>query len=131
MTTHHELQLESTYIRLRPNARVETLAVDNGFWPKLMRGELGDFHHEYLVTMHSYEGNWNQWEMHPHGDEIVCLISGSVNFILERPSNKIVSLSNPGSYVVVPIGTWHTADVLQPSSIIFMTAGEGTQHRKR
>jgi len=59
--------LGSTYLRLRPDCPVEQLAVDGHFWPRLMGGQLGDFHNEYLVTSFRYDGDWPNWEMHPAG----------------------------------------------------------------
>jgi hypothetical protein len=37
----------------------------------------------------------------------------------------------PGDYVLVPRGIWHTVRVHTPSSVLFITPGEGTQHRSR
>lgn len=131
MSDPQSLNLSSTYLRLRNDASVEPLPVDDTFWPSIMEGKLGTFHHEYLVTFYTFDADWTSWEMHPNGDEIVCLISGSVEFILEIDGdNKIVALNETASYVIVPKGTWHTAKVKSPSRMLFITAGEGTQHRE-
>ena len=50
---------------------------------------------------------------------------------LMDPAEKTVELREPGAFVVVPRGTWHTATVHAPSAGLFITAGEGTQHRPR
>ena len=123
--------LQSTYLRLRPDSRIEKLAADATFWPRLMSGQLGDFHHEYLVTSYEYSSDWPSWEMHPHGDEIVCLLTGRIEFILEATDgqHRSVDLSRPGSFAFVPKGTWHTAKTAVPTTLLFITAGEGTQHR--
>jgi mannose-6-phosphate isomerase-like protein (cupin superfamily) len=91
------------------------------------------FHHEYLVTCHHHASDWPNWEMHPNGDEIVALLSGAVMMTLEEAdgSHREVMLSQPGSFVLVPRGTWHTAQVKEPGMMLFVTAGEGTQHRPR
>jgi mannose-6-phosphate isomerase-like protein (cupin superfamily) len=122
--------LASTYLRLRPDSSIEKLPVD-GFWPQLMKGELGDFHHEYLVTTGEYDADWQGWEMHPHGDEIVCLLSGRATLILEATdgSRSELELAQPGSFALVPRGSWHTAKIASASRFFFITAGEGTQHR--
>lgn len=123
--------LASTFLRLRPDASIEPLPVDETFWPRLMAGELGDFHNEYLVTSYTFEADWPNWEMHPNGDEIVCLIEGAVTFVLERAGERrTIELAKSGSYVVVPSGTWHTAKVRTSARMLFITAGEGTQHRE-
>lgn len=124
------LNLSSTYLRLRPDASAEKLPVDDTFWPRIMSGELGDFHNEFLITMHCYDTDWPNWEMHPNGDEIVCLISGEVRFLLETDDGiETVDLKNSGDYVVVPKGTWHTSNTSTRSTLLFLTPGEGTQHR--
>ncbi len=122
--------LETTYLRLRNDASIEPLPVNAEFWPRLMTGALGTFHHEYLVTMFEYAADWPNWEMHPNGDEIVCLLEGRVTFVLERSGREErIELAAAGAYVLVPRGTWHTAKTSTPSRMLFITAGEGTQHR--
>lgn len=124
------MNLSSTYLRLRSDASAETLPVDAQFWPKLMSGALGDFHHEFLVTAGQHASTWQNWERHPNGDEIVCLLSGRVDFVLEKPDGEaLMSLAQAGDFVFVPKGTWHTARVLEPAHLLFITAGEGTEHR--
>ncbi len=128
------LHLATTYLRLKPDGMAEKLPVDASFWPNLMAGKLGDFHHEYLVTMYTYDQNWSSWEQHPNGDEMVFLISGAADFILEMPDGEgeqIIEVRQPGDYAFVPKGTWHTANPLQPTTMLFITAGEGTQNRAR
>ncbi len=122
--------LNSTFLRLRPDCSVEKLPFDDTFWPRLMSGKLGSFHHEYLVTTATYGSNWPSWEQHPNGDEIVCLLSGAVTFILELPDgNQKVQLSRVGDFAFVPQGVWHTAEVSVQSTLLFITAGEGTRGR--
>ena len=127
VAAHH---LAATFARLRPDASIETLRVDDTFWPRLASGQLGDFHHEYLVSLHECDADWSNWERHPEGDEIVCLIDGDVTFVLDAEDGaQTVRLSDSGAYLVVPRGTWHTARVAAPSRLLFVTAGEGTEHR--
>lgn len=122
--------IQSTYLRLRPDSSVEKLAVDETFWPRLMQGQLGDFHHEYLVTCYTYSQDWPSWECHPNGDEIVLLISGRATFVLEAPGgNSELSLAQPGDFAFVPRNTWHTAHTDTTTTMLFITAGEGTMTR--
>jgi len=67
--------------------------------------------------------------MHPNADEFVYLLSGSVELLLEQALGvKSVALQGRGA-VVVPRGIWHTAKVLAPSRMLFVTMGAGTEHR--
>src|SRR4051812_46302003 len=75
--------LISTYLRLRSDASIEPLTVDEGFWQRISSGGLGSFHNEYLVSAFTFDADWPSWEMHPNGDEIVCLVSGAATFVLQ------------------------------------------------
>jgi mannose-6-phosphate isomerase-like protein (cupin superfamily) len=130
MTSQPPHNLQSSHLRLRPDASIEELAVDETFCPRLMRGELGDFRNEYLVTTFSCQRDWPSWERHPNGDELVCLLSGEATMILETPGgNTEVTLAKAGDYAFVPRGVWHTAHMQVPTLMLFITAGEGTEHR--
>lgn len=119
--------LKDTYLRLKPDASIEKLTVDESFWKRISTGELGDFRNEYLVTVSTSDADWPFWERHPNGDEIVCLISGRITFVLEGAGET--ELSAPGDFAFVPKGTWHTAHVAETATMLFITAGEGTEHR--
>jgi len=122
--------LNATYLRLRSDVTIEALNGDATFWPRLMSGQLGDFHNEFLVITTDYVEDWAFWEMHPAGDELVCLLAGAVVMILEQDGKPVAtSLEAPGEFVLVPKGTWHTAKVSASCRMLFITAGEGTQHR--
>jgi mannose-6-phosphate isomerase-like protein (cupin superfamily) len=130
MATPGPFNLATTYLRLRADNTAEPLPVDDKFWPQLMSGALGDFHRESLVTMNSFDATWTSWEMHPNGDELVCLISGRVSMVLDIDGREtIAELEAPGDYVLVPRGTWHTARTRDKCAMFFVTPGEGTQHR--
>lgn len=124
------LNLSSTHLRLRSDLTTEALTVDDSFWPRLGSGQLGDFRNECLVASFSFDADWSSWEMHPAGDEIVCLLSGRATFVLERAQGQdTVELRAPGDFLVVPKGIWHTARTDEPCTMLFITPGENTQHR--
>lgn len=119
-----------TYVHLGDDGSAVPLPVTESFWADLAAGKLGDLGSGRLVTFHAFDADWSSWEVHPNGDELVCLISGAVDFVLERAEGEAtVELRGPGAFVLVPRGTWHTARVREPSSALFVTAGRGTQHR--
>ncbi len=121
------MNLRDTYLRLRPDASIDKIKVDGTFWKRIAAGEFGNFHNEYLVTVGESEVDWPFWERHPNGDEIVCLISGKVKFILDGIGEE--ELLDPGDFAFVPQGVWHTARLTAPATLLFITAGEGTEHR--
>ncbi len=123
------LNFSSTYVVLEANGDATPIAVSDRFFADL-ETQFGDFKGNRLISHFTFDRDWNTWEMHPAGDEFVCLLSGQVDLILEqdRVENKIC-LNTPGAYILVPRGVWHTARVHTPSSMLFITPGEGTQNR--
>ncbi|UVI40720.1 cupin domain-containing protein [Qipengyuania spongiae] len=85
-----------------------------------------------LVSQHSFTESWDSWEMHPAGSEVVICTEGEMRLIQEFPDRHCeeVALAT-GEYAINPPGVWHTADIEGPATAIFITAGEGTEHRPR
>ena len=123
--------LAENYLRLKPDASVDVLSVDETFRPGLMRGQLGNFNYEFLVSRFDFTVDWPTWEVHPNGDENFFLLSGAAQLHLENPDGEASSLmiNQPGDYVFLLRGNWHTAKISQPTSMLFITAGEGTENR--
>ena len=85
-----------------------------------------------LVSMHSFTEPWDMWEMHPHGAEVVVCTAGSITLIQEKSDGSAKKIKlGPGQYAVNEPGTWHTADVDDEATALFITAGAGTEHRPR
>lgn len=122
----------STYVHLGHDDRATPIEVTESFWPDLMAGKLDSLGEGRLVTFYEFSESWDSWEAHPAGEELVCLISGRMALILEQDGQEVrVELAEPGAFTLVPRGAWHTADVLEPSRALFVTAGAGTTHRPR
>ena len=125
-------RLDTTWIHLGNDGTSALLPVTDKIWEQLASGAFDNLGAGRLVSQMSFDADWPNWEMHPSGDEVVCLVSGAVDLILDGDTGRrTVSLRRPGSFVVVPRGTWHTADVPAPSTMLFITPGDGTQHRDR
>jgi quercetin dioxygenase-like cupin family protein len=85
-----------------------------------------------LVTMHTFTEPWDVWEMHPVGSEVVLCTAGRITLHQETADGTAATVTlDAGQYVVNEPGTWHTADVDSPATALFITAGEGTEHRPR
>lgn len=84
-----------------------------------------------LVTMHTFSEPWTSWEMHPHGHELVLCTAGRIVLHQERDGRVCEVTLEPGQAAINAPGVWHTADVDGPATALFITAGEGTEHRPR
>jgi quercetin dioxygenase-like cupin family protein len=92
----------------------------------------GDGKEGRLVSMHSFNQSWDSWEMHPEGDEVVLCLSGEITLHQEMRDGSIGSVTiGAGEYAINPPGCWHTADVSDEATALFITAGLGTLHRPR
>src|SRR5262249_52198239 len=102
--------ITSTFVSLDDGSRARPLPVNQDFWPALMSGRLGNV--SRLVSCLTHSSDWPSWEKHPAGEEFVCLLEGEVELILEIGGRHAsVVLDKPGSFVLVPIDTWHTAKI--------------------
>jgi len=119
--------LASTFVVLQPDQSAVPVPVTATIWQELDR-KFENFKGRILVSCFSFDADWDTWEMHPSGDEIVCLLSGRASFEFEG-GGHVAELCEPGSYVVVPKGTWHTAHTSVPTRMLFITPGEGTQNK--
>jgi quercetin dioxygenase-like cupin family protein len=85
-----------------------------------------------LVAMHTFSAPWSTWEMHPAGDEVVVCTAGEITLIQELPGGGTDTVTlHAGEYAVNPPGVWHTADVADQATAIFITVGLGTENRPR
>ena len=84
-----------------------------------------------LVSMYTFDTPWDVWEMHPAGAEVVVCTAGQITLIQEIDGEHVRTTLGPGEYAINPPGVWHTADVEGAATALFITAGEGTQHRGR
>jgi len=132
------IDLLQNYLLLEPNGAAIHLPGAGEFWSQLMSGNATDpgirqlmaSEKGRLLSVLSTAADWANWEMHPAGDEILFMLEGKVTFILELPEGVREVAVWAGRALVMPKGVWHTAKVSQPSRLLAITAGSGTQHRK-
>lgn len=124
--------LSSTYVHLRDDRSATDVAVTPTFWQELAGGERPALDAGRLLMQLDFTEDWPTWEMHPAGDEVVLLVSGRAELVLEVDGGeRSVRLQAPGDFVRVPKGVWHTARISSPCSLVFVTPGEGTLNRPR
>ncbi len=69
------------------------------------------------------------WEMHPDGDEVLTLLSGQFDIVLDEDGvERTISLT-PGQGALVPRGVWHRMIIHVPGELLFLTPGDTTEHR--
>jgi mannose-6-phosphate isomerase-like protein (cupin superfamily) len=126
MQTHDP---STTYLHLGTGPETKLLPVNDDFWATL--DQRPDLHTGRLVIGMANDADWTVWEMHPRGDELIVVTWGSVRFHLDDGTTVSELMVSAPEYIVVPTGTWHTADALGPAYLLIVTWGDGTQHRPR
>lgn len=84
-----------------------------------------------LVSIHTFDEPWTMWEMHPKGAEVVVCLAGELTLHQEVGGEVRTVVLEPHQGVINDPGVWHTADASEPTTALFITAGEGTTHRPR
>jgi quercetin dioxygenase-like cupin family protein len=87
-----------------------------------------------LVSMHSFSASWDMWEVHPVGAEVVLCVSGEGTVIQRKggpDGDEVRTVLRAGDYAINEPGDWHTMDADQPVTVLFITAGQGTENHPR
>jgi hypothetical protein len=121
------------HLGLGATAEVEpTFTGDVAWYEAYAERHRSDGREGRLVAMHTFDAPWSSWEMHPSGAEVVLCTAGAITLRQQQSDGTVTSVRlGAGQYAINPPGVWHTADVEGPSTAVFITAGEGTQHRPR
>jgi mannose-6-phosphate isomerase-like protein (cupin superfamily) len=119
--------LDSTYIHLRPDE--SALAMEGGaaFWAGIEGRR--DLDQGRLMGSTAQSADWDHWERHPAGDEVLTLLSGALEIVLDTDQGERRAVLQPGQTFIVPKGVWHRGIVRAPGRLMFVTPGAGTEHR--
>ncbi|MBZ0135269.1 MAG: cupin domain-containing protein [Planctomycetes bacterium] len=130
------IDLRTTYLLLENDGDALELPVSDDFWQQLMSDNPQDAKAQRLATsdgrlVSGFEmsADWDHWENHPAGDEVLILVSGEMTILLEEETGVREWRLGPGSTCVIPRGVWHTAKIPLPCQLIAITPGRGTRHR--
>jgi mannose-6-phosphate isomerase-like protein (cupin superfamily) len=70
------------------------------------------------------------WEMHPEGDELLIVASGSLSVEFREGEMERTVLLPPQAAFIVPAGVWHRLIVREPSILIAITPRHNTVHER-
>ena len=132
MTEPHNLLVNPLHLGLGASAVVQPAFTGMDWYQGYGQRHDDDGAEGRLVSMHRFTESWDSWEMHPAGDEVVLCTAGRMTLHQEYADGTTATvIIGTGQYVVNPPGCWHTADVEEEATALFITAGLGTQHRQR
>ena len=108
-----DIDLHRTYVYLTDGADARAVEVDERFWAEI--GARAELHDGRLVCQFAMRSDWDHWEMHPGGDEILVLLSGRLDLVLDAEGGERIVELRAGRTCIVPAGVWHTARVREPA----------------
>ncbi len=120
----------STYVHIEDGGRATVLEVTETFWKELVTGNRPELNAGWLLAAYRMSADTPTWEMHPAGDEILYLLSGAIDVVLqEEDGERVIELRRESGLCVVPRGAWHRQIVREPGDLLGLTCGKGTEHR--
>ncbi len=133
MTAPFNLQDQPIHLGLGARAQAEpSFANDMAWYEAYIARHAEDGREGRLVSVFTFTQSWDSWEMHPQGDEVVMCLAGALVMHQETPTGVRTRLVlKAGEYAINAPGVWHTVDVEDTATALFITAGLGTQHRPR
>lgn len=124
-TPSFAFDLNAQHIHFNPQGLAEGIAAD-ALW-SLPPDEINARFGHLLVSSFDFSEDWATWEMHPHGDELACMLAGSAQLVLRSEGKEHVVTLQAGASFLIPRGAWHTALTGQACRLLLVTHGKDTQ----
>jgi mannose-6-phosphate isomerase-like protein (cupin superfamily) len=125
----HGFDLFGTFVHVEDNGALSTVEVSEAFWQELMAGARADLHEGWLVAALRVREDSAAWEMHPAGEELLYLLRGAMDVVMEEADSERVVELRAGGACIIPRGTWHRQIVHKQCDLLGITYGKGTRHR--
>jgi mannose-6-phosphate isomerase-like protein (cupin superfamily) len=122
------LDLFSTFVHLGSQGAAAPVPWTPDFWRRLTVADgdrvVGAKQGREPADFHPAE-----WEMHPHGEELLLVLSGALDVVVDFPDGERTIALTAGGACLVPRGIWHRITMRQPSDLLFVTPPSGTRLR--
>jgi mannose-6-phosphate isomerase-like protein (cupin superfamily) len=131
MSREEKFSLSGMRVHLSDGPDVQPLRADAGFWERVTSNRalcagrmLG-----VAAVRTNDDVHASKWERHPNGDELLCVVSGQIDVVLEEPSGERIVPLEPLTGFIVPQGVWHRLLVKEPAVLVGVTRHDDTQLR--
>lgn len=114
------------YVELTDDYTANVIEGGAAFWSRAPE-EIEANHPHLMIAQFEYTQDWRTQEMHPHCDEIVTLLAGEVELVLNPDRDEERVSLKAGETVIIPKGTWHTGRTLGRALAQHILMGRGTQ----
>ena len=125
---HETLDLCTTFIHLTEAGGAEAVKVTPRFWSSSSGNRYdrltGIFEFSSGSDLHS-----SMQEMHPEADEVLFLVSGAIDVMMEEAGAERTIALEAGQAAIVPRGLWHRLVMRRPGRLLFINSRRGMQGR--
>ncbi len=122
-----DFSLTTHVVHLPDGLGIHARVADAAFWATADGSELATGR---LVSVFSYDVTWDYQELHPTGDELVYVLEGDVELLLDRGEGERARQLARGRAAVIPAGCWHRVAVHARATLLFVTPVPATtEHR--
>jgi quercetin dioxygenase-like cupin family protein len=119
--------LEKTYLFIDGVGGLASQAVGPAFWAEISENPNAG---GTMISASEGAGDWDRWEMHPEGAEVLVILEGEPCIWLQHAGGRLEAISaRAGATIIVPKGAWHRAECDHHYKILYITYGPGTTHR--
>jgi mannose-6-phosphate isomerase-like protein (cupin superfamily) len=119
--------IKKTFVHLRDDGGAEKIPLTPAFW----RGDAGKFNR--VIGLFEFKSSRDlhasMQEMHPEGDEVLLLLSGSIDVVVETGGEEDSTALEAGQFAIVPRGAWHRLVMRKPGQLVFINSRIGMQSR--
>lgn len=125
----HSLDLSRTFVHLTNRGDAEPVELTPSFW----RESSSSARYDRLVGVFEFNSSEDlhssMKEMHPEADEILFVVSGAIDVVLqETECERTIPLAG-GQAIIVPRGVWHRLVMREPGKLLFINSRTGMQSR--
>jgi mannose-6-phosphate isomerase-like protein (cupin superfamily) len=123
------IDLTRTFVHLTNRGDAEPVELTPSFW----RESSSSARYDRLVGAFAFNSSKDlhssMQEMHPEADELLFVVSGAIDVVLQENESERTIPLDVGQAAIVRRGVWHRLVMRQPGKLLFINSRTGMQSR--
>jgi mannose-6-phosphate isomerase-like protein (cupin superfamily) len=120
--------LSAVFVHLADGGGAETLKAGRSFF-----GSSASRRYDRVVGAFDFHAaddlHPSMQEMHPEADEVLILVSGAIDVVVEEGGGERTIPLEAGQAAIVPRGAWHRLAMRRPGRLVFINNRRGIASR--
>ena len=123
------LDLSRTFVHLNKRGDAEPVELTPSFWRESSSRPLYDRVVGVFPFSSSEDLHSSMQEMHPEADELLFVVSGAIDVVLQETGSERTIPLEAGQAAIVPRGAWHRLVMREAGKLLFINSRTGMQSR--